>query len=169
MGLVRRSSLGRVASWCRDNFCRIVHCLLGKMSGPTAPNRFTAWVDFSWRESPHNYVRKALAAGFFMQAAKKRSGIKDTLLSKITKMCWSTHPQCWRWSSNGWYTNEFVLTPRIIFVQWPLWIPNGLWNLHPSISTWSTLPMETSLSLERVVDKVKSDASRKRSGCKFYQ
>lgn len=158
-----------IHKWCRDNF-------LNYRSLSAADNiraqlerlmiRYNLDLNTSDYESPKYFdnIRKALAAGFFMQAAKKRSGGKGYITVKDNQDV-LIHPSTVLGHDSEWVIyNEFVLTSKNYIRTVTSVRPEWLLELAPAYFDLSHFQKgDVKLSLERVQEKVERLQSLKKS------
>lgn len=153
--------------WCRDNFLSY-RSLSSGQNVRSQLRRIMVSHDLELvspgeSRNYHNYVRKALAAGFFMQAAKKRSGSKGYITVKDNQDV-LVHPSTVLAVEPEWVIyNEFVLTSKNYIRTVTTVNPEWLVEVAPKYFELKHFANgDVKMSLERVVDKVNSDKKRKK-------
>lgn len=152
-------SLG-LHQWCRDNFLSY-RSLTSANSVRSQLRRIMEKFDLVLNSTPSddthfsNNVRKALAAGFFMQVAKKRSGNKGYLTVKDNQDV-LIHPSTSLTTENEWLIyNEFVLTSKNYIRTVTSVKPDWLVEVAPKYYNLDHFSKgDVKLSLERVIDRV---------------
>lgn len=148
--------------WCRDNFLSY-RSLTSAKSVRLQLTRIMERNDLQLiggdydNPSYYNNIRKALAGGFFMQVAKKKSGSKGYLTIKDNQEV-LIHPSTVLSNTSEWVIyNEFVLTKSNyirtvtnIKPEWLVEIAPKYYNLD------HFAPGDVKLSLERVIETVET-------------
>ncbi|CUM51298.1 Pre-mRNA-splicing factor ATP-dependent RNA helicase PRP43 [Debaryomyces fabryi] len=148
--------------WCRDNFLSY-RSLLSARSVRSQLQRIMERYDLELISTPFEdksywtNIRKALAAGFFMQVAKKKSGNKGYLTIKDNQDA-LIHPTTVLASESEWVIyNEFVLTSKNYIRTVTSVKPDWLVELAPNYYNLDHFSKgDVKLSLERVIDRVET-------------
>lgn len=148
--------------WCRDNFLSY-RSLLSARSVRSQLERIMVRHDLELVSTPFDdksywiNVRKALAAGFFMQVAKKKSGNKGYLTIKDNQEA-LIHPTTVLGSESEWVIyNEFVLTSKNYIRTVTAVKPDWLVELAPNYYNLEHFSKgDVKLSLERIIDRVET-------------
>lgn len=151
-----------VHQWCRDNFlsyrsltsAKSVRAQLRRiMERNDIDLNSTPFEDPSWAVN----VRKALAAGFFMQVAKKKSAGKGYLTIKDNQEV-LIHPSTVLATESEWVIyNEFVLTSQNYIRTVTTVRPEWLVEFAPKYYNLDHFGKgDVKLSLERVIDRVET-------------
>ncbi|KAK6462179.1 RNA helicase [Scheffersomyces coipomensis] len=143
--------------WCRDNFLSYRSLTTAK-SVRSQLRRIMEKFDLELNStSREDDIRKALAAGFFMQVAKKKSGSKGYLTIKDNQEV-LIHPSTVLAKDPEWVIyNEFVLTSKNYIRTVTAVNPEWLVELAPKYYNLEHFNKgDVKLSLERVIDSVET-------------
>lgn len=148
--------------WCRDHFLSY-RSLTSAKSVRSQLRRIMERHDIELNSIDFNdpsywtNIRKALAAGFFMQVAKKKSGNKGYLTIKDNQEV-LIHPSTVLASENEWVIyNEFVLTSKNYIRTVTNIKPDWLVEIAPKYYNLDHFQKgDVKLSLERVIDRVET-------------
>ncbi|ODV67002.1 P-loop containing nucleoside triphosphate hydrolase protein [Hyphopichia burtonii NRRL Y-1933] len=148
--------------WCRDHFLSY-RSLTSAKSVRSQLRRIMERHDIELNSIDFNdpsywtNIRKALAAGFFMQVAKKKSGNKGYLTIKDNQEV-LIHPSTVLASENEWVIyNEFVLTSKNYIRTVTNIKPDWLVEVAPKYYNLDHFQKgDVKLSLERVIDRVET-------------
>ncbi|KAK6200436.1 P-loop containing nucleoside triphosphate hydrolase protein [Scheffersomyces amazonensis] len=143
--------------WCRDNFLSY-RSLTSAKSVRSQLRRIMEKFDLELISSTNeDEVRKALAAGFFMQVAKKRSGGKGYLTIKDNQEV-LIHPSTVLGKDPEWVIyNEFVLTSKNYIRTVTSVNPEWLVEIAPKYYNLEHFNKgDVKLSLERIIDSVET-------------
>lgn len=146
--------------WCRDNFLSY-RSLTSAKSVRSQLQRIMEKFDLELNTTPYeesqywDNIKKALAAGFFMQVAKKRSGGKGYLTIKDNQDV-LIHPSTVLATESEWVIyNEFVLTSKNYIRTVTTVKPDWLVEFAPKYYNLDHFSKgDVKLSLERVIDRV---------------
>ncbi|CAI4523539.1 CBM_collapsed_G0022830.mRNA.1.CDS.1 [Saccharomyces cerevisiae] len=149
-----------IHKWCRDHYLNYrslsaadnIRSQLERLM-----NRYNLELNTTDYESPKYFdnIRKALASGFFMQVAKKRSGAKGYITVKDNQDV-LIHPSTVLGHDAEWVIyNEFVLTSKNYIRTVTSVRPEWLIEIAPAYYDLSNFQKgDVKLSLERIKEKV---------------
>ncbi|QHS73218.1 DEAH-box ATP-dependent RNA helicase PRP43 [Saccharomyces paradoxus] len=164
-----------IHKWCRDHYLNYrslsaadnIRSQLERLM-----NRYNLELNTTDYESPKYFdnIRKALASGFFMQVAKKRSGAKGYITVKDNQDV-LIHPSTVLGHDAEWVIyNEFVLTSKNYIRTVTSVRPEWLIEIAPAYYDLNNFQKgDVKLSLERIKEKVdrlnelKQDKTKKKS------
>ncbi|CAI6504579.1 AIS_HP2_G0018020.mRNA.1.CDS.1 [Saccharomyces cerevisiae] len=164
-----------IHKWCRDHYLNYrslsaadsIRSQLERLM-----NRYNLELNTTDYESPKYFdnIRKALASGFFMQVAKKRSGAKGYITVKDNQDV-LIHPSTVLGHDAEWIIyNEFVLTSKNYIRTVTSVRPEWLIEIAPAYYDLNNFQKgDVKLSLERIKEKVdrlselKQDKTKKKS------